>query len=193
MNKMIKVWTIQSLEAWQELQQTGVLYGNQKFINLDFINSYNWILQQMQKRLNNFSGNYPIWVWIKPKPDLRHTGYVTKGRKAVRLELLISEDRILKSDYDAWHCVLNEWYLSLTDKESDMFDYELERREIKYPLFLKKLPDDLKQQVIDSWERIFDLDLIKNTEWCSTKQYIQGVVDGIYLNDVVSIKEFIGR
>ena len=41
-------------------------------------------------------------------------GHLPKGERGVRLELQVADDRVLLSDFDLWHYVLNYWYLPET-------------------------------------------------------------------------------
>jgi hypothetical protein len=137
---MIKTfYTIQDFRAWTTAQRTGFLSGNPEFIDPDFINPYCWIVAQMEKRLTVYEGEYPIWLWSK-KPDLRRAGYLKRSTKAVLLEIEIPSDRVLLSDFQAWHCVLNRW--TLEDHEGEVIEME------------------------KSWERIFDLEYLKkHPDW----------------------------
>ena len=66
-------------------------------------------MQQMKQRLPNYRGEYPVWIWIK-KPDMRHSGHFEGGTKCVRLTLEIDPKNVLGSDFDDWHCVLNNTF-----------------------------------------------------------------------------------
>lgn len=59
----MKVWTLKDLNAWQVLKKDGILFGNKDKVFEEFIPAYQWMMLQMQKRLPNYSGNYPVWVW----------------------------------------------------------------------------------------------------------------------------------
>ena len=66
----------------------------------------------------------PIWAWYqwegsRRKPDLRASGYLPKGEPGVRLELRVADDRVLLSDFDLWHYVLNYWYLPKSEKAGE--------------------------------------------------------------------------
>ncbi len=43
----------------------------------------------------------------KYRPDLRHSGYLEKGVKAVMIEFEESFDNVLLTDFYEWHMVLN--------------------------------------------------------------------------------------
>ncbi len=159
-------YSIQNFRAWTEAQTNGFLSGHSEFIDPDFINPYCWIVAQMKRRLTVYEGEYPIWLW-SIRPDLRRTGYLKKGTKAVLLEIEISNDRVLLSDFQAWHCVLNRW--TLEDHKGE--DISMEK----------------------SWERIFDLEYLKtHPDWGQFNELdIQGVTDKIYLSQIKSVKLFI--
>lgn len=162
--KIIKCWTLQPIKFWEKLQKEGKLICTEEFIVKEFKKSYLWMMQQM-KRLDNYNGNYPIWVWVKPKPDLRVNHGFKQGEKGVRLELSIPENRILISDFGAWHGVLNCWYLYLNKKDGRIFEKELKKNSLWFPLCIEHLPENLRQQVINSWSRIFDIDKISKSGW----------------------------
>ena len=104
----MKYWTVQDLPAWEVAQQTGVLTGNAKHITDGFEQPYDWMVVQMQKRLGVSESFYPIWLWTT-RPDLRTRGFLSKGDVGVLLEVEVDSSRVLLSDYDSWHCVLN-WF-----------------------------------------------------------------------------------
>ena len=47
----VTLWTIQHYEAWINMQKTGILKGNSEFVEEDFISSYRWMIEQMEKKL----------------------------------------------------------------------------------------------------------------------------------------------
>jgi hypothetical protein len=163
---MVKTfYTIQNCRAWTEAQTNGFLSGNPEFIDDGFINPYLWMMKQMNNRINVHEHQYPIWLW-SIRPDLRRTGYLKKGTKAVLLEIEISNDRVLLSGFQAWHCVLNRW--TLEDHKGE--DISMEK----------------------SWERIFDLEYLKiHPDWGQFNELdIQGVTGKIYLSQIKSVKLF---
>ena len=56
-------YTIQTIEAYQELQEKGYILGTKRYIWFDFLIPYKWMIEQMKKRINEdiTEGEYPVW------------------------------------------------------------------------------------------------------------------------------------
>ncbi|PFJ33196.1 DUF3841 domain-containing protein [Bacillus thuringiensis] len=168
-------YTNQTIEAYRELEKNGYLKGDKKFIYLDFLPSYQWMVEQMDKRINN-NGSFPIWLW-KEKPDLNEEGHFPKGTKSVCLTVEIPDDNVLLSDFDTWHYILNTWFLPLSEEEDDLFE-------------AGKLNISMEQ----SWERIFDFELLRKSEiWSEYPLDIQGVTPIIRKEQIIDIEHFIAK
>ncbi|CAI9391019.1 DUF3841 domain-containing protein [Niallia sp. Sow4_A1] len=76
-------FTNQATEVVKILNQIGYFIGDEKFVDKDFLHSYQWMIKQMDKRLNN-NGLFPVWLWMK-KPNLKHESLFQKGTKIVCL------------------------------------------------------------------------------------------------------------
>ncbi|KZN98597.1 DUF3841 domain-containing protein [Pseudobacillus badius] len=165
-------WTIQSAEKWEEIQRKSYLTGNPHFIYPEFIEAYHWIMKKMKQKIPNYQGEYPVWLWID-RPDLRKSGHLSPKERGVLLKINIEETRALFSDFEAWHFVLNRWYFDLENFESDKSDF-------------------LQHELEKSWEKIFDIDFLKqHPNWGASA--VQGVTNRIELNEITLIKEFIAR
>jgi len=66
--------------------------------------------------------------------------HLPSGETGVRIELEIDATRILQSDFELWHYVMNGWYLPESLADERAFDARPDRRRIE-----------------PSWRRIFDL------------------------------------
>ncbi|KNY25486.1 DUF3841 domain-containing protein [Pseudobacteroides cellulosolvens] len=155
-------YSIQDLNAWTEAQHRGYLIGNEKYVWEEFLRPYHWMMSQMLKRIPEYNEEYPIWLWPE-KPDLRRSGHMERGKKAILIEVELPDSKVLLSDFQAWHCVLNDY--PILDYDDEIIDMEL------------------------SWERIFDLEYLrKHPDWGMLD--IQGVTGKIYLNQVKSVREF---
>lgn len=150
----MQCWSIRTLEELAILQSGKSLTTHSDKIDPDYKTAYQWMSQQLAQRIEPPPPGvrYPLWVWrychsrTKPKPDLRYSGLDRRGSKRVLLTLNIPEDKVLLSDFDGWHCVLNECYHADNDTDWERFE-NLE----------KTLPPAMQQILIEqSWHKIFD-------------------------------------
>ena len=109
----------------------------------------------------------PIWAWYQwegvngRKPDLRSAGYLPRGERGVRVELEVDEDRVLLSDFDLWHYVLNYWYLPKSEKDGEDFEKGLAHAGLSfYGCNHKHTLGNIRyrHRIERSWERIFLID-----------------------------------
>lgn len=160
-NTAVRLWTIQTIPAWETLQAAGVLRAESRLAEPDFAAAYRWMVAQMRQRLPrpSFAAKTPLWAWYqyrgpdRPRPDLRKRSHLPAGQRGVRIEFELADELVLLSDFELWHLVLNNWYLGESEADADAFDKLADQE--GYPL----PPDSpLNQVVRDSWTRIFDLD-----------------------------------
>ncbi|GHO80287.1 hypothetical protein KSD_80580 [Ktedonobacter sp. SOSP1-85] len=173
------IWTIQSLQVWEKLQQDGFIYGpgpdliNRVTESWQWQTAYQWMAEQMERCIGkrpkpNIS---PLWAWFQwrdvthRKPDLRSSGHLAPGTKGVRLACEIPDDQMLLSDFLLWHHALNYGYLSLSQAEEEAFEAELAADGLTY-MPLGPLSDPVfHQRILESWQRIFDLDGVGHPDW----------------------------
>lgn len=194
-NNMV-LWTIQPLEVWNELNSKGHFICNPK--KSDFISNepefrfaYDWLNLKMEQQIGRRPKEveYPIWSWYKrdwkhKKPDLRNVGLGNKGDKSVCIEVDISDNQVVLSDFDAWHFVLNKWYLddALCEEDWEKSHNELERYSIQ----------EQEQIIQKSWDKVFNISPFKN-EWMQRGRYIQATFWVLYLKDVKKVQFFTCR
>ncbi|GHO43320.1 DUF3841 domain-containing protein [Ktedonospora formicarum] len=201
-------WTIQLEANWLKLQRDGVLYGPQatteySLHNQEFLAAYDWMTAQLEQRIGPrpLTGQFPLWAWYQyesaqqRRPDLRHVGHIGHGERGVRIEFHIDEQDILLSGFDEWHCVLNNHYLALNEIDDQSFYTAFD------PIRIKRGQDEamhqFREQIVSSWERIFDLDLNRFTQedWWAAREdkSIQGTFWALHLEQVRTTTLFIGR
>ena len=154
------------------------MQGNPDFLCYEhFADAYEWMKKQMQERLPGYSGEQPVWLWTE-KPDLRSTKYAESGSEIVRLTIELPSEKVLLSDFDGWHMVLNDTFFSFNQKEHDAF-YRAE-------LSLTKE---------ESWKRIFDFETERDGDWFYSIEEIeyQGVTGCIGLDCIRKVEYFIAR
>jgi hypothetical protein len=199
---MLKLWSVQTIEAWDILKNTGVLQGKEKLIDDEsFLNAYKWMMNQMEQRLGKkpSENGFPMWAWYQWKddkhrrPDLRFGGHAPKGEKQILIELEVPAELILLSDFSTWHHVLGYYYLPLNEIDANQFEKELELVNLDY-YKMNPLPGIYDDKMMKSWEMIFDLDYYDEyINYPKSEKMIQATMWEIKLEWVKSVKEFIGR
>ena len=201
------VWSNLTAEAWDVLQQKGILRAACQHVDSDFLPAYIWMAEQMERRLavpRPSKDMMPIWVWSqwwggRRKPDLRATGHLPKGTRGVRIECKVSDERVLLSDFELWHFVLNYGYLPKTEKEEEKFERELTAAGLSLTGCSLRNPlsnDEYREKIEKSWERIFDLTWTDPHHAIVTRtkdRSIQGTMWELWLDDVVDSKDFKAR
>jgi hypothetical protein len=181
----MRCWTIQSPDVFAVLRAGRVWRAHARHVPREWLGSYRWMAGEMRGSLgpSRASTQMPVWLWCawrgctRPKPDLRATGHLPRGTRGVRLELELDEARVLRSDFELWHYVLNGWYLPRSMQD----DREFEAR-----------PD--ADRLPGSWRRIFELDW-NDRRYVATRSQraIQGVCWELRPTDVMDATPFRAR
>jgi len=190
----LKLWTIHSMEVWKLLKQQEYYHGVDGLINkLGLcIEAYNWMKNQLALKTGTEKDYYPVWAWVK-RPDLRTSGHLSKGEKGILIEFEIDENDVLTSDFELWHYVLNYWYLPSSMEEGDNFKNELKNKGLSI-YKQKPLPEPYHTKVVQSWQKIFDLDwFAKGIADKREDKLMQAVFWELKLEQVKKVKEFIAR
>jgi hypothetical protein len=202
------IWSILTEQAWEHLRLRKRLRGNRSQVIRGFLGPYLWMADQMELRLavlRPIKDAVPIWAWYqwegveRCKPDLRSSGYLPKGSHGVRVECQVADDRVVLSDFDLWHYVLNYWYLPETEKAGRAFEKKLAHAGLsfyacdhKHPLLHVRY----RREIEKSWERIFDVGWADRG--CAVAKpprakSIQATLWELALEDVVQVTEFAAR
>lgn len=167
----MRLWTIQHKEAYTTLQEKGVLHANEEhlFCEDDFRYAYDWMANKLSEKDTKPNGvNYPLWAWYqwegkRKRRDLRNTGLGERGTSCVQLEIEIPDNKVLLSDFDVFHIVLNNCNLCGTEEEDRQFESWYKSLGIKYGDWRKDVTgnpslQEVKDRIIKSWDGIFDLE-----------------------------------
>jgi hypothetical protein len=185
----VRVWSIQNADCWDLFQKRGILRADGRRIQRYFRPAYQWLIEQMRGRVPGYTGGPPVWFWYSPQPDLRKRGHLQRGVRGVRLELELPRERVLLLDFETWHCVLNRWHLSRSWRESRKWDRKTEGFGPNW----NPLPPALESELQATWQRVFDLDLLKRAKMWGPIDRIQGVTEYVRLEEVRSVKAFRSR
>lgn len=141
------LWTIQNAIAYEKMLQTGALRADSNYISDElFRDSYLWMAEQMKKRVGPppEGVTFPVWAWYqwegsRKRPDMRTHGrnWAEKGTPIVLLTIDVPEKFVLLSDFDYWHCVLNNIEIIFPFDENAIYSEEEKKK---------------------SWENIFDIE-----------------------------------
>jgi hypothetical protein len=196
------LWTIQSKEAWETIQRTGLLRAEPGFVSRDFISAYEWMAKQMEIRIEPSKGCLPLWSWYqweserKKKPDLRFGGHLPKGDHGVRIEFKIEDNKVVLSDFHLWHYVLNYWYLPATEDDDNTFEAELNEHGLSFYETKPLKHADFHKRIVDSWNRVFDLnwaDPGESITFRREKKSIQATFWKLRLEQVRKVQPFTAR
>lgn len=192
----MKLWTIQPVEVYEILMRDGVfICDSDKVGEPSFLDRYGWIIE----KLNNKDSkpchvSYPVWAWFRfdskeKKPDLRHSCYGYRGDKMVCIELEVPDEKVLLSDFDLWHFVLNDWWLDTSMFKNGFTEEEYDRNQ---EWFKGLNEEEQRLEKEKSWEMILNTDPFEN-DWIAKGQYVQAVFWELKLEYVKKAQKFIAR
>lgn len=182
----LRLWTVQHESAWEQAEMASALRADGRRVYPCFRQAYRWMSGQMRRRLGHSKSAYPIWAWLRPKPDLRCSNHLEPGTPGVCVEFRIPGEHLLLSSLDAWTVVLNYGYLSLTEEEHDQWE---RRRKPGVSRHVNNGPEDVEK----SWERIFDLEALDGSHWMGPVGSIQATLPEIPIEAVLGVRRFTAR
>ena len=165
----MKLWTIQGIAIYEQLQSDGIAYCTKPYWGDDhvFRRAYLWMAEQMRQRIGEppIAGiEFPMWAWYqynsaKNKKPPRSPRDIPEGIFAY-MEIEIPDSQVLLSDFISWHSPLNEGPLinwKRIFKETYRLDKEAGRL-----LSFDEYPSNIQKDIEKSWEGVFDLDTRNN-------------------------------
>ena len=194
----MRLWTIQTEEFFEKLQQQKIIITEKPPVETNFKWSYDWLKTKMA------IDTYPIWAWCqyegkRKRRDLRSGGFAKRGTKLVQLHIDIDDGLVLLSDFDLFHYVLNYWYLPADDDDDIRFEALCANKNISFhdlQNFEKTSLDlnDLRQELVNSWDRIFDLDKEDDDIYGKNNQKsIQATFSELSIDQVIKVEHFIAK
>lgn len=186
----MKILTIQPLSIVSRLEKGEIVYPNDDVIlekNDDsFISAYKWMVDKMDENcIKGKMTEFPFWGWyiydnkkgsdILSCEDLDIKGY---GKNSCVILLSLDDDEVLLSEFNLWHCVLNNGFCVNAKTESE-FDK-------MYEWYENLTSKEMNEEKLKSWNNIFNIEPFEN-DFCSNGKYIQGTFWSINPNNVISI------
>ena len=160
----MRLWTIQGIEIYEQLQRDGVAYCTKPSWSDDekFMKAYHWMADQMRQRIGEPPINdikFPMWAWYqynsaKSNKPPRSPLDIQEGVSAY-MEIQIPDNEVLLSCFSNWYNVL--WQCPLTDWKRIDKKAELLEKEAGKELIFDDYPVEIQKEIEKSWEAIFDL------------------------------------
>lgn len=177
-----RVWTILSLEDWNRAKKAKVIQGNPATVSDPRLGpAFAWLQDEMQKRLGDeYKGGRPVISWLSPKPDLNQPTYLPPGTRAVCVECLVPKYRTIVFSKDGWAMVKSQWYVPLNEADGESFE-----NSIANLVRFEDYQADTQQRIIDSWQRIFDLEVIRQGGYFDGR-LIYAAAEEISMSEVVA-------
>ncbi len=198
----IKLWTIQNQQKLDELEEKGYLISTTNHNSPEWEEEYKWMAKQMIINIGEpkKEEKYPIWSWYQHhdsnhrRPDLRRIAHLSRGTKGIRIEFLKDKKDVLLSDFELWHFPLcYKGYIGKNEKDSDRFEHLLKKQNLELELF-EKLPIALKEEIEQSWQRVFDLNFNDKYQTSAFEEnMIQACCWRINKEEIIKIDKFIAR
>lgn len=183
------LWTIQHARAYKMFERTGVLRANDEFLfcSDEFRFAYDWMTAQMIKRVGKAPEgvHYPVWAWYqwegqRKRRDLRFGGYAERGTPMVQITFEAESEDFLLSDFDDWHSVLCGHCISDNEHEWDRF--------------YANDGGNGKDEIIASWDKIFDLSRhISDWDCALERKSIQATLWEIRISQVIRVEHFVAK
>lgn len=193
-HELVRVYTRQHQDAWRVARDRGYLTGSHgvedEEVNGDFQYPYEWMRRMMAERIPDFTGDLPVWAWVKRQNERKWVTSWNVADRAIipvmpRIIALVPRQRILLSCYDLWHAHLNNWNIALSEEEERAYD-------ARWPSY--KIPGEDPEYQEDTevnWPLVLDLDsprprYVQDTHGRLSR--VQACVDRIYLDEVQSVR-----
>lgn len=185
----IRVWSVQHRDALCVARRTGWLSGNHGHAfdrhrdatdqtgDSGWSRPYDWMRQRMAERMPGFSGDYPVWAWLKRPSTRPSVWWQAAGEATVLISAIVPRQRILLSDFDDWHAVLNDWHLDRTEAEE---------------AGVEAAGGATAAQRQASWTRIFEVGRprsVEEVQWRGAGLFVQACIDRVHLSEIIRAVE----
>lgn len=160
----LKLWTTQDRRVLKEIEEKGLYRAKirsimQKYDTCSdvYLKVYKWFSNAANKIVQRPEGvEYPIWAAFSQEESFA----LIEGQ--VRLELEVDKKNVIVFDTGKWDYILNYWYIPADSKDKEEYDHKLESLGIrnKTHICTTSFYPVLKREVENSWQRLFDPDII---------------------------------
>ena len=171
-----------TVEAYEALRRSDVLRADAARAEPSYRLAYQWMRGEYERRIPGASGAPLVWAWARFRRRELIEQLGTEGTH-VLTTLRVPRERVLLSDFEDWHAVLNQWELH----PRDMDEAEVDRRIDAFWDDMAALgtgrvpmgswPAPLRRRVLASWDQVFQIG--------SPPRVVQAVIERIDAAEVV--------
>jgi len=169
--ELVRVYTWQHVDGWEASKERGHLTGSHGRPHEEDLwdGPYEWMRSAMAERIPGFSGDLPVWTWLK-RENPRRAHWI---RDRVRIIADVPRGRMLLSDYELWHLPLNRGAICLTPEEDEAYPH-----------------DTAGDAIMDTWHHVLDIvgGPHRTRDWLGVPDTIQACVDRIGIDEIVSVR-----
>ena len=183
------LYSSQTEVVWQAIQNQGAAFSRAEYVRRKygesapvFLTAYRWFVSQAPRFVPRPEGaEFPYWAFGDQY-------LMEAGSSAHILTLEVPAEEAVFFDMYDWNKVVQLKYIGETPGQERAFQRELENRGITgRDVMLTGFYPELRQQILDSWQRIFrhhealrqggspDIGSLQAGLWCIKKEWVRRV------------------
>lgn len=182
-NKYVTMWAAQTEVVLNVVELSGVSYVKKEYIKKKygeaawvFETAYDFFIKKFLFMVDKpKEAESPVWLYGDPKWAGANVG-------TVYMKLEIPAEEVVFFDRRKWTQILNLSYIG-SEKEKADFERKMEQQGIHdvSDIFAKPYYPMLKNEIIKSWDSLFDVDGLKPQEiqgavWFLRKEWIKEII-----------------
>lgn len=184
----VNLYTRQHENSLYELKNKGIIQNKRLYVSLHmrdisdfFLEKYDYFVKMASKRVpkpNDIS--YPIWCSVSKGNCLKPI------EKEVVYAITVPKDEVIYFDGAKWDLVLNNQYVPLDKDDAKRFEKILYSKGLddSFNIFDRKYDemfDDIKEEIVASWERIFEITdrsefVVQANLWQIKEEWIKHII-----------------
>lgn len=186
--ELVNLYTRQHENSLHELNAKGFMTNKKLYVDLHmgdiapfFSRKYDKFVEMAEKRLKRPSGvEYPIWCSVSKENCLKAV------EKSVVYCLQVPKDQVIYFSSIKWDYVLNNLYIPINEDDEKAFEKKIKELGCKDRFnFIdgkyKGMYPNIEREIIDSWERIFDIDVwdcfkVQANLWQIKKEWVKHII-----------------
>lgn len=184
----VNLYTRQHENSLYELKNKGIIQNKRLYVSLHmrdisdfFLEKYDYFVKMAAKRVPKPDDvSYPIWCSVSKGNCLKPI------EKEVVYAITVPKYEVIYFDGAKWDLVLNNQYVPLDEDDAKRFENSLKKcsADKVYNLFEKKYKgifDDIREEIVASWERIFDITdrsefVVQANLWQIKEEWIKHII-----------------